>query len=296
MRNILLAGAFGAAVFGAALGSARAEAISVSIVDPGQAFSAYHADITRLVVAAGQEWLSHFGVAPGGSLEVQVQFDAALATAQGASATSAYMGTGGATTVWHQGAAYEIISGIDPNGDGADVLFTIGGGYLQSDLWFDPFGDGAVPGSMIDAYSMFLHEFGHALGFNGWRDGYTGMLPGDYQSSFDALVRLDPASGLLHFEGGHAMAVYGGPVPLSYGNYAHLGNGPGLYGDLMNGMGFEYGVRYSISALDLAVMADLGLTLQGGALSPAPEPAAWALMLAGLLCMGGMRRRRAAQA
>ena len=79
-----------------------------------------------------------------------------------------------------------------PNGAAADIEFTLGiNGYLQQELWFDP-SPGTrlipVPVTQTDAYSVMQHEFGHAFGFNGWRDGNTGALPGDYLSTFDALV------------------------------------------------------------------------------------------------------------
>src|SRR5262249_30762621 len=51
--------------------------------------------------------------------------------------------------------------------------------------------------------------------------------------------------------------------------------GSGLTADLMNGMVFQYGQRYTPSALDLAVLADLGWSLPGtGTSLPPPPPAA----------------------
>ena len=102
-------------------------------------------------------------------------------------------------------------------------------GYLQNELWFDPDPVGrsvAVPINQTDARSVVLHELGHALGFNGWRDGSTGALPGSYQSTFDAYSQLaaSPAGTVLQFTGPQAMAVYGGGVPLTFGNYSHVGN------------------------------------------------------------------------
>jgi hypothetical protein len=56
--------------------------------------------------------------------------------------------------------------------------------------------------------------------------------------------------------------------PLSSQNFDHLGNpagrpGANLIGDIMNGMVFEYGTRYTVGPLDLAVLADLGWALNG---------------------------------
>ena len=59
--------------------------------------------------------------------------------------------------------------------------------------------------------------------------------------------------------------VYGGPVPMTYGDYPHFGNEPPRPGsdlidhELMNGVVFYYGQRYYISPLDLAVLEDVGV-------------------------------------
>ena len=62
------------------------------------------------------------------------------------------------------------------------------------------------------------------------------------------------------------------PVPLTQGLYGHLGNsgplaGAELQADLMNGLYFVRGSRYEISALNLAVLRDLGLPIVPDAVS-----------------------------
>ena len=42
----------------------------------------------------------------------------------------------------------------------------------------------------------------------------------------------------------------------------------------MNGMEFAYGTRYGVSALDLAILADLGWPMYGTLTEPVPEPVA----------------------
>jgi PEP-CTERM motif len=263
--------------------------IEVVFDDPGAQYAAYHADIERVTLAAGAGWLSHF--LPAGStqlLTVRIGFDA-MATATGRSLVSSFAGLGdNGVNLFAQGAAHELLTGIDPNGDDADIEIMLGtGGYLQHELWFDPAPlqrSAEVPLWQTDAYSVLQHEFGHALGFNGWLDSSTGSASGDSISTFDALVGAHPlgdAAG-LYFLGASAMAAYGGPVPLTDGNYTHLGNwaqgaGASLLPDLMNGMVFYRGTRYTVSALDLAVMHDLGLPSVG----VVPEPATALLWLAG---------------
>ena len=267
--------------------------VEVHYVDPSGQYANQYGDIQRVATAAAQDWMSHFllpaSVSTAPTISVQINF-APIATAAGRSTVASQVGvTAAGLRLFEQGAAYELSTGIDPNGDAFDVEITLGNnGYLQHELWFDPNPLqrlDAVPQDRTDAYSVFLHEFGHAFGFNGWRDGLTGALPGDYLSTFDALVDdLQQPGGYLYFGGLHAVGLYGAPVPLTQGLYGHLGNwgplaGAGLQADLMNGLSFVRGSRYKISALNLAVMRDLGLGITPGA-APSAVSEPGSLMLA----------------
>jgi hypothetical protein len=271
---------------------------NVSFTDPGSTYSAYYADITRNVQAAGADWMSRFNITVNTTLDVNIGF-ANIPTANGASATSSFVGTSAGIDIFEQGAAAKIKTGVDVNGAAADINFNIGiNGYLQNELWFDPdpvAQTAMVPMTKTDARSVFLHEFGHALGFNGWLDGTTGTLPGDFQSTFDQWAQLDnaaPGGPTLFFTGPNAMAEYGGAVPITFGNYAHVANnmprdGFDLERDLMNGLVFYRGERYQISALDLAIMQDSGLPL-----AAVPEPASVMMLLSGGLMLAAATRLR----
>ncbi|MDO9074100.1 MAG: PEP-CTERM sorting domain-containing protein [Rubrivivax sp.] len=297
LRQALLAGVVGVA------GAAAADTgrIQVIFADPAGSYTPYYADLERLTVAAGNSWLQHLAAGtPAVDLTVSIGF-ASLDTASGRSATSGYVGsTANGSTLWSEGAAHELRTGIDPNGSAPDIEFLIGiDGYLQNELWFDPdplSRSAAVPGHQTDAMSVLMHEFGHALGFNGWLDAASGTAAGGYLSTFDALVQpmATPLGTALFFTGAQAMAVYGGPVPLTLGNYGHVGNdiaglGLDLVPDLMNGVVFYRGVRGEISALNLAMLADTGLNLN---VTAVPEPGAAMLLLAGLLPMLLVIRQR----
>ena len=299
------------------LGADAAISFQVSFVDPGSAYASFYDRIRSNVVSAGNEWAGYFNSSTSASLQVQFSF-ADIATASGASVTNSYLGVRSGLATYEQGAAYEIRTGIDPNGSAPDIQMTLGrNGYLQNELWFDPSParqTAVVPANRTDARSVFLHEFGHAFAFNGWRDGLTGALPGGYQSSFDALVTNGIVAGgpQLFFTGSSAVSLYGGPVPLTFGNYGHVGSAsprPGanlIPWDLMNGVAFSRGTRYHVSALDFAFLGDVGLPVkpQGAGLlaqdpiaaavpfaTSVPEPPVYVLALSGLLALSMMRKR-----
>jgi hypothetical protein len=276
---------------------------AVSFNDAAGTYSSYYADISRNVLAAGNDWVSRFqGNMATTTLTVQIGF-ANIATANGRSGTSSFVRNSAGVNIFEQGAAAKIKTGVDANGTAADIEFNIGTtGYLQS-LWFDPdpvAQTAAIPTNRTDARSVFLHEFGHAFGFNGWRNGMTGALPATgagqqpYQSTFDQWVLpMQSGANTLFFTGANATAVYGGAVPITFDNNFHVGNAVGrpgnnLVGDLMNGVVYNYATRYQISALDLAIMQDVGLPV-----AAVPEPATYALWALGLALVVGAKRRQA---
>jgi hypothetical protein len=301
------------------LGAHAVITFQVSFNDPGSAFSSYYDRIRSNVLAAGSEWSSHFGSSYSASLQLQLSF-ADIATASGSSITNGYVGQSNGYSIYEQGATREILSGKDPNGATPDIRIAIGrNGYLQNELWFDPSPTrqtATVPTNRTDARSVFLHELGHAFAFNGWRDGRTGALPGGYQSTFDAWVASGTFQGQpqLYFSGPGARSLFGGPVPLTSGNYGHLGNAaprPGsmLVADLMNGVSYSRGTRYHVTPLDWAIFDDTrawaSSQVGGGGLAvlaapsraapfaaPVPEPSTWVSMLVGLALLIGARSRR----
>lgn len=270
----------------------------VEFDDPGSLFTSYYDVIESNVLAAGDRWASV--LASGGPVEltVSIGFDPGIPTANGGSVTSSFSHHNGTHWVYDQGAAAMIRDGIDPNGAAPDIRFNIGHDYLVNELWFDPNPSSrieTVPIDRTDAVSVFLHEFGHAIGFNGWRNVFDGSLPGDYMSTFDELVTFDGSD--FWFVGTAAMNVYGGPVPLTYGNIFHLGNAaprpgsdligpPDNGGDLMNGVVFYRGGRYDITPLNLAVLSDIGVQV-------VPEPSSVVLLGLGLAVAVRLRYRRA---
>jgi hypothetical protein len=237
---------------------------SVLIKDEQGKYALYRPLIRSSILAAGAYWDYYLG-GHDVNLDVVVRIDDAIDRATGRSKASSFIRNNGVYDVYEQGAAAEIRTGVDPNGDEPDIEIVLNPDYLLNELWFDSdplLRLAPVPPDRTDAVSVFMHELGHAFAFNGWMDGLTGAMPADYQSVFDELIHVQ--EGNFYFMGEKAVEVYGSPVPLSYGNISHVGNlpprpGSDLIPDLMNGIVFYRGSRYYISPLDRAMMADLGL-------------------------------------
>ena len=284
-----------AGLLGCAGGGANA-AWSHSIVYLGETPStlSFEQSLSANIDAALDLWTHH--LVGGASLEIEIVLTDAVQRAAGHSVTSGLVGQMGAVEVYEQGVAFEIRTGTDPNGAQPDLRILLNTAYLEHELWLDPQPtqrQAAVPLDRVDAVSVFAHELGHALAFNGWWSEYGGGNFVPYASTWDTQTVFDGTG--LSFIGAAAMQVYGGPVPVTLGNNWHIGRdaGPGadLLGDLMNGVSLQRGRRYDVSALDRAMLSDMGLML-----SPAPEPQGVALALAGLGVLAVLRRRRASAA
>lgn len=237
-------------------------AFNISFDDPTGKYAPYYAAIKSHIVAAGLSWNKY--IQGKGSLEIAVKFSApkdALAT--GRSLALPLIRNNGTLNIYEQGALAELRTGIDPNGANPDIEFNINPEDLTSLFWFDPNPlnrTTPVPTNKIDAFSVFLHEFGHAFVFNGDKNRTNSTLPGNYQSTLDEKTSFDGTN--FFFTGTRATGIYGKPVPLNFSS-AHLGNNPprpgsDLLGDLMN-PSIANGVRLEISAIDLAILADTGV-------------------------------------
>ena len=238
---------------------------NITFDDAGGTYQQYYAGIQSNFLAAANEWASHLVSVPR-TIDVEVRFLTTIPRSSGHSVTSGFVQTINGVNVFEQGFVYKLQHGTEPQGITPDVYFDLNPTYLSGNLWFDPdptARTAPVPNNRTDAVSVILHELAHAIVFNGWRDGTTGALPGTppYESTFDLHETFDGSN--LYFTGPRAEAVYGGPVPITYGNNWHVGNNPprpgsSLLPDLMNGVVFYFGHRYDLSALDLAMATDSG--------------------------------------
>jgi hypothetical protein len=258
------------------------------IDDPGHQFDQY--PLLRTDLDAVGQILS--GVVDGlGTIQVRVRADNSIPRSQGTTIGVFPAGSSKGRTVWESAALAEARTGVNPNGSGPEVDLAFNAQSFLPTVWFDPTGaarTAPVPTNRVDFISLALHEMMHGFGFTGYRvvsGPGTGSLPAGYESSYDALTAFGTgaSAGQLSFYGWHAMAVYGGPVPLtSVGasgtlasqNFYHLGNpagrGADLIPDLMNGVVFSFATRYTVSTLDRAMLADLGWYVPGFTESAAP--------------------------
>ena len=288
--------------------------IEVQWSDPGNLFAdSEKAIIADHVKAAGYHWTGHFDLfgGPDSIIEVLIAPD----NNPGVLASAASVVTA-PIDHWnglrdHEGAAYEIVTGVDPNepgfGGNHDVEIYVNplrGGFdvPRNDWYFEPdpwLPTGQIPSLPIeedeeyDLMSTLLHEWGHAVGFNGsWLpfDTFVGQFaePGDIYAlnlgrypnggAFDRWLDVPEfGSDYWYFAGPNAQNEYGGPVPLyspfptsSSGIY-HLGNSQsfepgydlsseGQRSDLMYAFSDSGPPALNISDLDLAILEDLGYT------------------------------------
>ncbi|CAH1673391.1 conserved hypothetical protein [Hyphomicrobiales bacterium] len=187
---------------------------------------------------------------------------------QGGPASTLNIGKKDGLTVWEGAASYELRTGLN-SGKEYDILVQANINHLRDAVYF---GSNIEP-DKVSAVSTIVHELGHGIGFVGWRDDTTGLLPGDYQSPFDSHIIMK--DDLPYFDGVNAIKAYGGLVPLTQGNLFHLGNsapkpGADLVDDLMNGVVFKFATDYPISDLDLAILADLGIGTRNSDILAAP--------------------------
>lgn len=260
---------------------------AITFDDPTNVFTTQElADMTAAVQATGADWGRYFQTTTPTTLTVRITLDNSFPRMTGRSGTTQFVQTVNNTHQFEQGAGYTLRTGNAPSFPPAyDIELTMNQTYLRTNLFFEPNVTSrttAIPTSRTDAYSVFAHELGHAFFMNGWRNpNGTLTTPGNpnYQSTWDRWITPE-ANGDALFRGPNAMAIYGAPVPVTtrdqfaQGNPSHYGNFTGAGADLvpgytptgfvtglMNGVVFHYQTRYAISALDLAIAKDCGLTL-----------------------------------
>lgn len=246
----------------------------VTVNDPNGTMTSEHAALTTCVTTGLDLWGQYLtGV---GKLEVEIAVTTTTTGRfAGASASSNAVGkcksVPGPCTLSEDQAIRRLRTGEDnPNAVGQpDVRISVTPDYWKNVLWMDPdpkARTAPVPNDRDDAISVCTHELGHAFGMAGYRDLTTFQPTGAFLSLYDDLVKV--GANTLTFEGPKTVAEFG-PVPLTREhttqNVYHYGNKstPTEYdAKLMNGIVYEYGTRYLISAVDVRILEDLGVPLR----------------------------------
>ncbi|MCP3388849.1 hypothetical protein NLM27_08665 [Bradyrhizobium sp. CCGB12] len=240
---------------------------SVQISDPDNLAAGQQKALLKNLDAAIANWARY--ISGAGSVDVQLIIDPRPDfRAASASATNIAIGQFDGKMLVREGVQHELLTGIDPNGDAPDAFITVGAEYLSNRIWLDPtpFSRNLpVPLDKNDGVSLFMHEFGHVLGMNGFGEK-NGELTGTTASVYDSHVTFE--GGLPFFAGAAAEQLYGGPVPLSGSDadentYTHYGHESADELDLalMQGNTFFFlGQRYYVDNVDLAIMQDMGLS------------------------------------
>jgi hypothetical protein len=151
---------------------------------------------------------------------------------------------------------------------GADFQPWIGSMTFDSEVnWFfdrTPTTDNDILGDRYDFISVAAHELGHILGFSNGAGGINAFL-----NSTDG----------KNFIGSNARAKNGGrPIPLEFSGSSHIleGHQYGGSGKTLMEARFDRGVRSRPTALDAAILDDIGYQINYNATfrNPAPRRAA----------------------
>jgi Ca2+-binding RTX toxin-like protein len=241
-----------------------APGVAATFTDPTGTYTGQAAAMIANAEAAFARWAQYLGPSAG-SIEINFHLVPSYPNRGGGQSVvvaGAVIENG--LTVYDQGAAFELRTGIDPNGANPDIDVFFDVNFLTQNYWINPLDGTPVPADKSDLVAVIGHEIGHALAFNGWKDWGTYQLPGNYESTFDSLVSVE--GGAPFFVGRQATKLYGGPVPLTQGNLFHVGNQTGAGSelvsghDIMNGVVMPYGEALQPGLLDIAILSDCGLS------------------------------------
>jgi hypothetical protein len=178
---------------------------------------------------------------------------------------------------------YALLTGGYASGTTTDVSITLFANASNlASFDYSTNASDPVPLNQYDVVSVLTHEFAHGLGFIGLINslsptpGSPPVSPGAEISTFDQFVTTTISNGntLAYFTGASAEAAYASligsstpaPVPVTYiagdaENFYHFATAASdpLGKDLMSGVGLGSGTVVSLSAVDLAVLRDIGI-------------------------------------
>jgi Ca2+-binding RTX toxin-like protein len=228
------------------------------------------ARIESLLIQAAEYWGQYFDPPNDVTITIELAFidenNDVLAQAGGGFSLVGQSDIG--QRLFQVDAATELSTGVDLFPNDSEIFVDINLSNL-SDLYLDDdiSTDEDIPAFLIDAFSVFVHEIGHGLGFTGFVETAADVANQNFDiSTFGQFIEF--ADGQSFFTGPNAVANFGGPVPLTADDNFHLGNqgGPGAEltgpgGDILQAFAFN-GVREAISSLNIAILADVGIPIR----------------------------------
>lgn len=296
----------GAGFWDATSGAARQDAMTQSAAAFSTMFASYFTNTATIVLGA-------------------TATDLPSSTNLASAGSNAFGGNGAGFTV-NEVVRTKVLTGVDANGTAADGFVNVNFGQ-QWNLTAGPTTD-----PDYDFYSTIFHEFTHALGFSSGinQDGtpfFGGTAAAGEWTTYDQYLVdvngnkiIDPTTfalqqalwdaasvggaspaGGMFFNGAYAMAANGGnPVGLYTPNPWEEGSSvshtddqnSAIYGTMMTAQGPTGPWPRDYSAIEVAMMRDLGYTAR--VVANVSEPGTYALMLAGLGLVGWSTRRRKA--
>lgn len=226
-------------------------------------------------INAAIRYLDQFVVFKG-TIDILVNADTTATGRFSGSYTASLLGKKNGLDVYEASLVTESRTGIDPSPDKPDLIINIDPtSSYASGLYWDPNIANSISGkvdpSKVDAFTGILHELLHGMGFLGYRDG-AGKLPGNYESVWDSFLTVN-SNNTASLGGPAVLALLGEPVEVRVGgtqSIYHLGTGPAVADSKMpwleasnfNSYYYNYGERYLLGRLELAMLQDMGWTLK----------------------------------
>lgn len=217
------------------IGEVQGDGVTIQFAE---ALLPYEALLTGAMAAAWKQWGNH------GRLDVKLDFvdlnNNTLAFAYARNELFTGQTTQYGDPITQSNVGVEVNTGKDMNGDLPDIVITIAMNMAQF--------------LQYDTTSILAHEIGHGLGFR--TEAFDFDQDFSTQTSWDQFLTFpNGTTGQAFFNGPEAMAIYGGPVPITgYYNATH----PDGIGSIMDPTFAQGEVRF-VGVLDKAMMTDIGV-------------------------------------
>jgi hypothetical protein len=213
--------------------------------------------VLAVMNAAATIW-SHYLTTANVTIDIAIKVNNAFFSGNTLAASSPITyGQTGATyngkTVYDSDTAIKLRTGNDINGATAEIVVDLTVNSIRNLLNFKTDDSAAAAGGRADAMSVFLHEIGHGLGILAVTEspGFPGTSPYD----------INIQNG--KFTGPSAEAAAGAPsgIPLEPGSLSHISESSAYGSDLMS-TAVPNGTNVHISAIDLGILQDIGVTVR----------------------------------